>query len=458
MYKQDASLIPDARSMAINLIYQTMESGAYANLSIDHALRGSKLSQSDKNLVTELVNGSIRMIKHLDWVLNLFLRKSMNEQNPWVRSALRMAAYQILFMQRIPDYAAVNSTVAFIRSKVNKTLAGVCNAVLRNLIRSKEALSYPPINSLAYLSVYYSQPEWLAELWITRYGEELTTTMLAYMNQKPRLTLRVNTLVTDAETLMLELSREGIDVRPSRLLPYSLMIDSMEKSIDQMHAYQAGWFYIQNEAAMLAADILDPHAGENILDLCSGVGGKATHFAEKMKNKGRIKAVELHPHKLTLLGKNCQRLGLTNIKGEQKDILAMEEEPVWHRVFLDAPCSGLGVLNRRADARWRKDPGEIKDLTQLQLAMLEKAGKMTAPGGILVYSTCTVNTEENENIVTAFMQKNPHFHLEPWANQIAYFPLTEDDREMAKKGWLTIIPGKYGCDGMFYARLRRSSE
>ncbi len=457
MNKKDPALLIDARVMAVNLIYQTTESGAYANLSLDHALRDSKMSQSDKNLVTELVNGSIRMIKHLDWVLNLFLGKSMDKQNPWVRSALRMAAYQILFMERVPDYAAVNSTVAFIRSKVNKTLAGVCNAVLRNLIRSKATLSYPPIDSLEYLAVYYSQPEWLVERWKNHYGAQLATTILAYMNKKPHLTIRVNTLLTDSEELLSTLSQEGIEVRPSPLLPQALIIDSLGKSIQEWQAYQNGWFYVQNEAAMLAADILNPQAGEDVLDLGSGVGGKATHFGEKMNNQGRIKAVELHPHKLSLLENNCRRLGLTIIKGTQMDILALAEEPLWQKVFLDAPCSGWGVLNRRADARWRQQPTKLIDLCQLQLAMLEKAGQMTAPGGILVYSTCTTNTEENENIVTTFLQKNPHFHFDSMADTISYFPLDATDRAMAEKGWLTIIPGKYDCDGMFYARLRRSN-
>jgi len=457
MRTQNDALLTDPREMAVTLVYQIMEKGAYANLSLDHALHGSKMLQKDKNLVTELVNGSIRMIKHLDWVLDLFLRKSIDEQNPWVRSALRVATYQIMFMERIPDYAAVDSAVAFVRRSVNKTLAGVCNAVLRNLIRNKAEISYPPVNSPTYLAVLHSQPEWLVERWTACYGVQLTTAMLAYMNQKPLLTLRVNSLRTEAAALAMELSREGTQVRPGRL-PGSLIIDSLEKSIEQLHTYQAGGFYLQSEAAMLAADILHPVAGDQVLDLCSGVGGKATHFAEKMNNQGLVKAVELHAHKLTLLQKNCQRLGVTIVTGEHADLLAMEEAPVWPKVFLDVPCSGLGVLNRRADARWRKDPGEIAALTKLQAAMLAKAGKMTAPGGILVYSTCTINTEENEEIVVKYLQDHPQFQLQSMAREMDHFQLDQPDREMAEKGWLTIIPGKYGCDGMFYARLRRSND
>jgi 16S rRNA (cytosine967-C5)-methyltransferase len=456
MQKQNVSSISDARETAVNLVYNIMESGAYANLSLENALRSSTLSQNDKNLVTELVNGSIRMIKHLDWVLNLFLRKSIHEQNPLIRSVLRIAAYQIMFMERIPDYAAVNSAVDLTRKKVNKIMAGVCNAVLRNLIRGKDDLSYPPINSLDYLSVYYSQPEWLVQLWLACYGAEVTEKMLAYMNHKPLLTLRLNSLRTDAEALAREFIGEGVTSRPSKLMHDSFVIDAMTTSIDQLNSYQSGLFYVQNEASMMAADVLDPQENEHILDLCSGVGGKATHFAEKMKNKGIIKAVELYKHKLSILNNNCQRLGINIVAAEQNNILTMDSDPVWQRVFLDAPCSGLGVLNRRADARWRKTPQEINELTQLQAALLKKAGEMTAPDGILVYSTCTVNTAENEDIILSFLDKNNAFRLAPFADLISYFPLDQKDREMAEKGWLTIMPGKYGCDGMFYARLIRS--
>lgn len=458
MQNQNVSSISDAREMAVNLVYNIMENGAYANLSLENALRSSTFSQNDKNLVTELVNGSIRMIKHLDWVLNLFLRKSIHEQNPLMRNVLRIAAYQIMFMERIPDYAVVNSAVDITRKKVNKTMAGVCNAVLRNLIRNKDELTYPPVNSLAYLSVYYSQPEWLVQLWLECYGVDVAENMLAYMNHKPLLTLRINTLRTDAETLARELTGEGVTVRPSELIHDSFVIEAMSSSIDQLNSYQSGLFYVQNEASMLAADVLDPQEGEHILDLCSGVGGKATHFAEKMKNKGIIKAVELYKHKLSILDNNCQRLVINIIDAEQNDILTMASNPVWQRVFLDAPCSGLGVLNRRADARWRKTPQEINELTKLQASLLEKAGEMTAPDGILVYSTCTVNPAENENIISSFLNKNHAFSFDPFADLISYFPLDQKDREMTEKGWLTIIPGKYGCDGMFYARLRRSIQ
>jgi len=458
MQHRDILIISDARELALHLVQNIMENGAYANLSLGNTLRNTKLSHNDKNLVTEIVNGSIRMTKHLDWVLNLFLKKSIEKQNPWLRNILRISAYQLLFMERIPDYAVVNSAVELAHKKTSKTLSGVCNAVLRNLIRNIDKLSYPPVKTLQYLSVYYSQPEWLTNLWLDQYGAEITETMLQYLNAKPQLTLRVNTLQTTPEMLCQDLSLEGVTAQASPLIYESVMVESMEKSIEELNAYQSGKFYVQSEAAILAGAILDPQAGEQILDLCSGIGGKATHFAERMKNQGLVKAVELHQHKLFLLKNNCQRLGIDIIETEQHNILEMQEDrPVWQRIFLDVPCSGLGVLNRRADARWRKNLQEIKELTHLQTDLLTKAGKMAAPGGILVYSTCTINPAENENIISEFLNKNHAFHLDSFSDLIKDFPLDAQDRASAEQGWLTIMPGKYDTDGMFYARLRRSN-
>ena len=455
--QQDQSDRSDARELALNIVYEVNEKGAYANISLDKALRVSRLSQNDKKLVTEIVNGSIRMIKHLDWVLNLFLKKPVEKQNPWLRNILRISAYQLLFMQRIPDYAAVNSAVELSRKKTTRALSGVSNGVLRNVARHREKLEYPRSNQVEYLSVFYSQPEWLTRKWLDEFGPFLTETMFVYLNQRGQLTLRNNELLGSPLELLHDLALEGVEASPGPIIPGSIRVDSMDKSIDELSCYQQGRFYIQNEAAMLAAAILDPQPGECVMDLCCGLGGKTSHFAEKMKNQGKLDAVELYAHKIALLEKNCQRLGITIVQAQQKDILAMEEQnPAWNRVFLDAPCSGLGVLNRRADSRWRKNPEEILALSKLQRDLLQKSSAMVQPGGVLVYATCTINRLENENIVSDFLSVNHDFKAESLAELIPYFPLDEADLLDAQQGLLTLLPGKYDTDGMFYARLRRS--
>lgn len=455
MQKQPERVGQEARELALNIIYDVTEKGAYANLSLDKALRAATMPANDKRLVTELVNGTLRMSKHLDWVLHLFMQKPMEKQNPWLRCILRMSAYQLLFLEKIPDYAAVNSAVELSRKKAGKALSGVSNGVLRNLIRSRSQIVWPD-NAEAYLSVYYSQPDWLTRMWLQEYGPEQTEKMFIYLNQRAGLSLRNNELLGSRAELMQNLAAEQVEAAESPLLPWAVRVEFMEQSLEELQAFQQGRFYIQNEASMLAAAILDPQPGSRILDLCCGVGGKSTHFAERMQNLGSIKAVDLYEHKITLLQKNCQRLRINIVEACKQDILAMTEEPLWNGVFLDAPCSGLGVLNRRADSRWRKNPGETAALTKLQSALLQKAGAMVEPGGTLVYATCTINKMENEDIVQAFLARNHDYAVADIHALIPFFPLDLQDQNHARQGFLTLLPGKYQTDGMFYARLRRS--
>lgn len=457
--QQDRISITDARELALSIVYDVTEKGAYANLSLEKALRASKLSINDRKLVTELVNGTIRMIKHLDWVLNLFMQKPVEKQNPWLRNILRISTYQLLFMQRIPDYAAVNSAVELSRKKTSRALSGVSNGVLRNIIRNREQFAYPLNTQMEYMSVYYSQPEWLTQLWLEQFGPELTESMFKYLNQRAEICLRNNELLGSVAQLIEDLAQENVEASISPYVPWAVRIESMNKNIEQLGVFQQGRFYVQNEGSMLAAAIMDPQPGEQIIDLCCGVGGKTTHFAEKMKNQGNIEAVDLYDHKISLLKENCRRLGINNVQAIQSDILTMSDSgPLRDRVFLDAPCSGLGVLNRRADSRWRKNPAEIMALTKLQSALLQKAGTMVRPGGVLVYATCTVNRLENEELVNGFLQENLEFQAEDLATLIPFFPLDENDRLNAQRGFLNLLPGKYNTDGMFYTRLRRSKS
>lgn len=453
--KEDTKGTPVARELALNILYEVMEKGAYANICLENKLRNSQLSPNDKNLVTEIVNGSVRMIKHLDWVLNLFLRKPIDKQNPWLRNILRMSAYQVLFMDRIPNYAVVNDAVDLCRQKCSKALAAVCNGVLRNLIRERGKYVYPPADSIEYLAIYYSQPDWLVKKWVDEYGREAAQAMLYYLNQRVQLTLRHNSLKADRTTVLQELAAEGIQAVASPIIPWSIRVESMDKSLEGLKSFQKGQFYVQNEAAMLAGVIVAPQPGERVLDLCCGVGGKTTHFAEMMDNQGHIEAVDLHEHKIKLLKTNCHRLGVTIVEGVQKDILQIKPVPNRNRVFLDAPCSGLGVLNRRSDSRWRKEPAEIAKLNELQKNLLSVAGQAVLPGGVLVYSTCTVNRLENEAVVNDFLKYNPDYKLEAIDRQVDFLPLDPTDRQAARLGFLTLLPGKYGVDGMFYARMRR---
>ncbi|HNX29009.1 MAG TPA: 16S rRNA (cytosine(967)-C(5))-methyltransferase RsmB [Syntrophomonadaceae bacterium] len=445
----------EARQLAVELLYNILEKGAFANLSLEKELAGSPLTSADKNLVTEIVNGTVRMLKHLDWVLDLFLNSDINKINPWLRTILRMTLYQILFMDKIPAYAAIDEAVSLTRHKTNKNLSRVTNGVLRNLIRKAAEITYPEAIT-EYLAVYYSHPEWIVTLLLDKFGSAVTEQILKYNNSPPGLMLRHNQLRGNRQELIKILQQQDINCLVSDRTPWAVAVKQLNIPLEKTDAFLQGCFYVQNEASMLAASILQAAPGQTVYDLCSGVGGKTTHMAEVMQNKGVIKAYELYDKKIKLLKKNCDRLGINIVDVNAQDVLAIDEGTrLADRVLLDAPCSGLGVLKRRSDMRWRRTPDSVLQLTRLQSDLLNKAGRLVDRGGLLLYATCTVNDSENENIVIQFLQQNPAYELESFDREIAYFALDDGDSRCAARGMLTIIPGKYETDGMFYALMRR---
>lgn len=453
--RDTASKVNPTRNLAVQLVYDVMENKAYANLALHKALRHSQLSAADRSLLTELVNGTVRMLKHLDWVLNLFLRQELNRQNPWLRSILRVSAYQILFMDRIPHFALVNDAVEITRKRCNDGLARVVNGVLRNLIRQKDSIKYPPQDSPEYLAVYYSHPRELVDYLGEHFSREETARILAYNNRPARMDLRVNSLKIERDWLIKKLEEENVVCQGSPNVPWSIRVESVATPLEELSAYQQGCFYVQNEASMLAAIIMNPESGETVFDLCCGVGGKTTHMAGLMENSGSIKAYDSYPRKINILQENCNRLGINIVEARAQDIMLIDTDLKVKRVLLDAPCSGSGVLNRRADARWNKERSQIASLNKLQYQLLTRAVSLLSPGGRLLYTTCSICQEENEDIIQAFLAENDKFVLQDFQQQLSFFPLDEGDKEDAARGMLTLLPGKYDSDGMFYALLRR---
>lgn len=449
-----AAKVSPVRILAMQLVHDIEEKELYANLALDNALRNTSMDPADRRQVTGIVNGTIRMIRHLDWVLNLFLAKKIEGQNPWLRSILRISAYQILFMDRIPAHAVVNDAVELTRSRLNQALSKVTNGVLRNLIRHQEEISFPNDDVAQYLSVYYSHPIWLVERYLEMFGKDVCEKILAYDNLPPALTVRVNSLHITRDGLLDRFRNEGVSAMPGLLHPQAIVIEDIDRPITALSSFKEGLFYVQNEASMLAGNILNPTAGDLVYDLCCGVGGKSTHLAEIMGDDGRIEAFDLYEHKIDLARHNCRRLYLKSIDPQPADILALDLTRPADRIMLDAPCSGWGVLNRRADSRWHKSMEDIAELTQLQFAMLEKAAENLAESGEILYATCTINPTENEQVIERFLEKH-EFELLGFTDRIDFFALDEADHRAAANGQLTILPGKYGCDGMFYTLLRR---
>lgn len=457
MYTQQNKMIniSQGRILAAEIIYEVSEHKAYTNIALEKYLRNSKLPQVDKNLVTEIVNGTIRMIKHLDWVLNLFLKSDIKGANPWIRVILRMGLYQILFMNKAPNYAVVNDAVELARKKTNHNLSKLINGVLRNIIRNLDDIEYPKKATSNYLATYYSHPKWLVEKLLDNYTYSDLEQILLYNNQRPRLHVRANTLKTRRDDLIDILGKENIVCEPSRLLPNAININKLNLSLVDSAAYKEGLFYIQNAASMLATLILDPKPHDFVYDLCSGVGGKATHLAELMGDQGKIHCYDIYKQKLKILNINAKRLGINIITTNLKDVLTIETQELANAVLLDAPCSGLGVLNRRSDLRWNIKQTTLLELRKLQSDLLASASRLVKVGGCVLYATCTINPLENEGVVNKFLNENRDFGLTGFEDRICDFPLVETDRAAARHGMLTIIPGKYQTDGMFYALLRR---
>jgi 16S rRNA (cytosine967-C5)-methyltransferase len=444
-----------ARLTALQIVYEVFEKGQYANLALERTLRKSTLAWVDRHLVTEIVNGSVRMVRHLDWVLDLFLAKPVAKQQPWVRNILRISLYQLLFMDRIPDYACVDDAVKMANLKAGKRLGAVVNGVLRNYLRSREKIQIPAEDELQYLAVKYSYPDWLVREFLSLTDSAEVEGALIYLNSPPKVAARSNLLRIGREDLLDRLKQEGVRAEAGSYTPWSVHIRDLKQPVIELDSYKQGLFYLQNEGSMLAAALLEPPPGGLVYDLGAGVGGKSTHVAEMTGDRGRVIAVERHSHKLELLKANCRRLGINHVTPLQSDILQLEPDlPQAERVLLDAPCSGWGVLNRRADARWRLSQEEVKDLPQLQFRLLQAAAGLLKPDGLLLYSTCTFNPAENEQVVARFLKEAP-FAVQGFAEKISFFPLTAEDIEAARRGCLTLRPGRYQCDGMFYALLRR---
>ncbi len=453
--KAQNKAVNNYRETGLRIIYQVLEEGAYANIELNKSLRANTYSINERRTITELVNGTVRMVMHLDEVLNLFLKSPINRQNPWLRSILRLSAYQLLFMHKSAAYASVSEAVELGKKFCNHDLSRVINGVLRNIVRRKDSIELPQGND-SELSTYYSHPLWIIALLRKNYPKEIVEEILKFNNKAQLLCLRNNCLKCSREELIELLNAENIVAIPMPIHGQALQVLELATSIADSECFKQGLFYVQDPASILCASILDPKPGEVIYDLCCGVGGKTTHMAELMQNQGIIYAFDLYEQKIDLLSKNCARLGITNVKAYCQDLRhGLENIELGNKVLLDAPCSGLGVLSRRADSRWRISEERIADLISVQKQLLMKAAACLLPDGKLLYSTCTLNSSENEELITAFINDNREFCLEDFSHLLPAELRNHCQSLGSTPGMMQIYPGQFGTNGMFFALLRR---
>ena len=444
----------NSRELALKILFQVNEEGAYANLALDKALFSCKdLDPRDRGLITEIIYGSVKYRGKLDYVLNQFAKTKVKKMDHWTRNNLRMALYQIMFLDKVPDSAAVDESVKLAK-KYGRSDKFV-NAVLRNYLRGKDTMQWPDKTKqpVEYLCVEYSFPQWMVERFVRQYGMTDTEKLLQYYNQPAPLWIRTNTLKISREALKTQLEQEGIVVSESRYTPEGLQIHSAV-NLHQLKAFQQGLFTVQDESSMLVALAAEPDKDMRILDVCSAPGGKSTHMAQLMKNTGSIYACDIHKHRLELIEENCKRLGITNIKTVEQDgtVLTRRWQEPFDVIVCDVPCSGLGVLGRRADARWSKESEDIAGLCGIQKRILEEAAQLVVPGGTLIYSTCTITPEENQDMVEQFLARHPEYEAD---NTITDCWLNMDKET---NGYVQFLPFIDDMDGFFIARMVRKED
>lgn len=441
---------PSARAAACLLLGQVLDEGAYTNIALNKFLRYHGLSDVERRLLTELVRGTVKALGTIDWYLQKCVSRPLSQIENKVLHILRLSVYQLLYMERIPNSAAVNEAVKLARKASGEGSAKFVNGVLRGLLRKQEAgeLAFPAEaeDDAGYLSLKYCHPRWLVKRWLGPWGREGTERLLAFDNTAAPMCLRVNTLVMSRDELLARLTEAGAEAVPSQWCADGVVCSKLP-ALGEVFAKLNNAFYVQDESSMLVGSIVAPPVGGKVLDMCSAPGGKTTHLAQLMEDKGEIIACDIHEHKLRLIADNAQRLGLTCIKPILNDGLVFR--PNWSeafdRVLVDAPCSGLGVLRRRAEARWRKERKDLKLFPPLQLAILHNASRYVKPGGRLIYSTCTIEQSENHYLIEDFLAKHPEWQRAPLKH-----PLTG---ELVEE--LQLLPQNDGIDGFYICALEK---
>lgn len=441
------NLYQGVRGHAVKILNRVDRTDAYLDKLLEIELKNSNLSGVDKSLLFEIVHGVMRWMGRLDWILNGFYKGQFSKCVPNVKNALRVALYQILFLDKIPDYAAVYEAVEFVKKLQGQKYADLANAVLRNIIRNKEGIRYPnPEEDLiAYLSAYYSHPSWMVKRWVNRFGRENTEKLLIANNNKPILSLRVNNLVTTKEELKSLLDSVELKYTESKILPEFIRLNNLTNITDWEY-FQKGYFSVQDESTGLPVKFLDVKPKMRVLDLCSAPGGKTSFIADLMNNEGEIIALDRYDSRLKILEKNLKRMKVTNVKTIPIDALNYEDNIGFDRVLIDAPCSGLGTLTKKPDLKWKKDLGDIRKIVNIQYELLKKGASLLKPGGQLVYSTCTIEPEENFEIVKRFLSENPNFKLVDAAEMFSKDLVDEN-------GCIQTFPHVHGVDGSFAAKL-----
>jgi 16S rRNA (cytosine967-C5)-methyltransferase len=430
----------NTRKIALQLLNDIETENSYSNIKINNAIKDYKLVGQDKNFVLKLVYGVLENKILLDYYIRKMSKTRLKKIDHRILNVLRLSIFQIVFLDKVPDSAAVNEGVKLTK-KINYKSTGFVNGILRNFIREQDTIKLPDPKKekVQYYSVKYSYPEWLIDRWLKAYDESFLEDFLRANNEPPALTLRVNTLRIDRDGLIQILEDEGVKVAKSQLLDEGVVVEDISSGrIDTLVAYEKGLFFVQDEGSMLVAKRLGVKPGMTVVDTCSAPGGKTTHIAQLMHNEGRIVALDIYGHKLDKIKENAGRLGIDIIEVKQQDASVRDESLVGQAdcVLVDAPCTGFGIIRRKPEIKYNRLEEDIDTLSTLQYSILEASSAYVKVDGSLLYSTCSIDEAEDEQIVERFLVAHPEFVLE-------------------EEGMEKLFPHIDGTDGFFIAKMKR---
>ena len=446
-----------AREVALEVLTKVDKEKSYSNLQLNKTIENSNLSRNDINFATELIYGTIQHLNTIDWILEQYLNKNAKLE-PWVKNLLRLSIYQIWYLDRVPNHAVVNEAVNIAKANGHKGISGLVNGILRNLIRNKDSLVIPDnMTESERIALEHSHPEWLVKRYINDFGLKETVEICRTNNLPPFHSIRVNSLKITRDEMIIKL-REDLgteaEIEPSPLSEQGIRIKG-GGNLALSDWYKNGYISIQDESSMLVAQVLEPKPNMTILDGLAAPGGKTTHIAELMMNKGMVIASDIHKHKIKLINQQQERLGISIIKTLQDDVRNINKHygQIFDQVLLDVPCSGLGVIRRKPDLKWVKNESDIENLTKVQMEILESVSALLKSRGVLVYSTCTMTKEENQQMISNFLNGHPEFRLD---NSLPkYLPNAVNEKIDASMGMIQILPQHFHTDGFFIARLSK---
>lgn len=443
-----------SRELILGILLEVTRDGQYSHIALSNVLsKYQYLDKKERAFITRVTEGTLEHMIEIDYIINQFSNVKVNKMKPVIRCILRSAVYQLKYMDFVPDAAVCNEAVKLAEKKGFRTLKGFVNGVLRNIARNLDNITYPDkTDDINFLSIRYSMPVWILKQWLACYDKETVEKMLEdFLKEKPT-TIRCNLNIMSKEELKQSLEKEGVYVENHPYLPYALWISSYDYLAD-LESFREGAFYVQDISSMLVAHIADPKEEDAVIDVCAAPGGKSLHIAELLHGSGHVEARDLTDYKVGLIQENIFRSGAPNIEAVKWDATVLDEASVEKAdiVVADLPCSGLGVLGKKTDLKYKMTQETQKELVMLQREILSKVQSYVKPDGTLIYSTCTIHAGENMENVHWFLKEYPQFELVP----IEDYLCGELKESVQEEGCLQLLPGIHKSDGFFIAKFRK---